>query len=188
NIENFSNKVLENFRTQEKIIINSNLNLFSTLIHLDFQALFFDSNNYGIVLKRPGIDVKYIYTLLSSNYLLDGTYVNSDTLNITSISNIEIPFISLEQQKVFARLHDIINECSDLIIRNYFINIRNELVFGLYNDEKFQKYDFSYIFLLEELNLVFQNTEISLIYQNISSGDSLISKYLLIISSIKLLE
>ncbi|WP_210148880.1 GmrSD restriction endonuclease domain-containing protein [Chryseobacterium scophthalmum] len=183
-VENFNNKVLENFRAPEKIIINSNINLFSTSIHLDFQSLFFDSNNYGIIVKRPGIDVKYIYTLLSSNYLLDGIY---DTLNITNISNIDIPFISLKQQQVFTRLYDIISECTDAIIKNYFSNIKNELVFGLYNDEKFRKHDFSYVYLLDELSLEFQNNEISLIYQNISSGESLISKYLLIISSIKLL-
>jgi len=186
NISNLHQKITQNFRTVEKIIINSNLNLFNTEIYLDRDSIFFDSNYYGITIKRPSFSTKYIYILLSSDYVFERFDFNKDIINIRTLGAVEVPLLSYEHQQIFEKLYDLIMGTNIESEKSYFSNIKNELVYGLYNYNILLNHNYDYISLLNKLAREFKNEYPSSIYQTLSDNNSIISEYLLLLSTIKL--
>lgn len=182
----YSQDFLNNFKSGEKIIINRHSNLFNPELLLAKDEIYFDSDFYGIRINRPNIQTKYVYMLLSSFFsTLDGLNVKSN-VNLVLLKNLEIPFLELHYQNVFVKLYDIILNVNDDTSRAYFLNIKDELIFGLYNIERLSASDFDYLkFLLELDKLLSENID-SIWFSLLSDKDSVLSSYLLLLSVIKM--
>ena len=184
----FSQKVINNFKVGEKIIIGSNVGLFEPEIVLDNNYLFFDSSYYGIVVKRPQISSKYIYMLLTSDYISKFFAMENEVLNLNILGKLKIPFLTYNHQLIFEKLYDVILDQHNEIIKAYFLNIKDEIIYGLYNISKLDNYKFSFTSFLNQVQEKLSSNDIENCYKIFSNNNSFVSEYLLLISTIKLLE
>ncbi|MFN4363601.1 DUF262 domain-containing protein [Chryseobacterium hispalense] len=184
----FSQKVINNFKVGEKIIISSNVGLFEPEIVLDNNYLFFDSSYYGIVVKRPQISSKYIYMLLTSDYISKFFAMENEVLNLNILGKLKIPFLTYNHQLIFEKLYDVILDQNNEIIKAYFLNIKDEIIYGLYNISKLDNYKFNFTSFLNQVQEKLSSNDIESCYKIFSNNNSFVSEYLLLISTIKLLE
>lgn len=183
----FNQKIIDSFKVSEKIIINSNVNLFEPEIILDNNSIFFDSSYYGIIVKRSQISSKYIYILLSSEYFKYHLISNNEIITLSNLGKVKIPFLSYNHQLIFDKIYDLIVSENTEYIKAYFENIKNELIYGLYNYEKLLNNNFEYIPFLERIG---ENISVNVkeVYNIFSDNNSFVSEYLLMLSAIKLVN
>lgn len=178
-------KFFKSFVDVDKIIFNANRTLFYPEILLDRNSLFFDSSYFGIVITRPEISYKYIFVLLSSSINLDMLYEESEVISINNIGKIKIPLVNLHIQNLFDRMFDLLVEEDVDYKKNYYLKIKNEIVFGLYNKNLLKSHGFDFNIFIDQLQHLFSELNLSSIYEVLSDKDSIVTKYLLLLSTIK---
>lgn len=142
-----------------------------------------------ISVKKPLFSVKYLYFLLSSQYLYKRLNMRERVISLTQISNMQIPIPSYEQQVLFEKLYDYITESKELERKQFFRNITDKLVEELYLKEQFNEQNlslFSTINSLPSLPLDKEDckTVLDNIYVDASTGGSRITSELAAASGI----
>ncbi|KAA6320013.1 hypothetical protein EZS27_030157 [termite gut metagenome] len=140
-------KVKDVFDSKAKILITRNYNSF-TRFNSAFSdsRLAFNDDIIGISLKRPTFLTKYILSLLSSKYYYKyytKKWKNSNgskPLSLSDLDSMEIPVLSIEEQKIFEVIVDyIMNSKPNSKIVLFYERIMDAMVYEIQFKEQFSK-------------------------------------------------
>lgn len=200
-IEIDEDSTLRNIFDSKSIILLSRIynytNRFNTA--LVSGELAFSNQIAGIVVHRPSILQEFVLALLSSKYYyfkylknkISGTNASIVQLTMSDINNIEIPILSIEEQKPFKLIINLIRDTEPNSKINLFYNrVLDAMVYEIFYRDQFENsniYITKYItdFLgVSDLNIINEQESTKYIYNQLSSPQHPLGAHLIQIMNI----